>query len=196
MAGGSVRCRRLGAAVCLMLLPTTPLRAQTLEIGGSIGTAARGSEGALVGSPWYTSPGVYGNVTWTQRFETTLRVVWVQLGSRDYASLYYVGCESASRDCRPQVAFSIVERSRAPWTFVTASVHYNFRPREVVRPFVGLGVGLSRDSMNVTCEAAAVSCDAIVRDIRLGKRIALVAIRWRSQVLRPRSGVTSSRALS
>jgi hypothetical protein len=166
--------RRLGVASCLWLVLSTPALGQALEIGGSIGTAARGSEGALVRYPWYPSPGVYANVTWTQRLETTLRVVWVQLGSRQGTSGYFNGCESGRRDCRPAVAFYIVERSKAPWMFVTGSAHYYFRPREVVRPFAGLGVGVSRDSMNVTCEAATASCDNVASEFRLGRRVSIL----------------------
>jgi hypothetical protein len=116
--------RCLGVAACLLLVLSTPALGQALEFGGSLGTAARGSEGALVTSPWYPSPGVYASVAWTQRFETTLRVVWVRLGSRQGTSGYYQGCEGGLRDCRPAIAFSIVERSTAPWTFVTGSAHY------------------------------------------------------------------------
>jgi hypothetical protein len=46
--------RRLVVASCLLLVLSTPALGQALEIGGSIGTAARGSEGALVRSPWYS----------------------------------------------------------------------------------------------------------------------------------------------
>lgn len=171
----AVRWRLLGVASWLTLGLSASALGQPLELGGSIGTAARGSEGALVASPWYQGPGVYGNIMWTERFETTLRVVWVQLGSRQGASAYYQGCESGLRDCRPAVAFTIVERSNAPWTFVTGSAHYYFRPREeVLRPFVGLGVGVSRDSTDVTCEPAAASCDTVAGDIRFGRRVSLV----------------------
>ena len=104
--------RQLGLAWCLWLALSTPALGQALELGGSIGTAARGSEGALVRSPWYTSPGVYANIAWTQRLETTIRVVWVQLGSRQSTSGYFNGCQSGRRDCRPAVAYYIVERSR------------------------------------------------------------------------------------
>lgn len=158
-------------ASCVWLVSSAPALGQAVEVGGSIATAARGSEGALIRSPWYPSPGVYANVEWTQRLETTLRAVWVQLGPRQGTNGYFTGCEPGRRDCRSVVAFNIVERSTAPWMFVTGSTHYYFRPREVVRPFVGLGVGVSRDSTNVTCAAAATSCDTVPNELRRGKRV-------------------------
>ena len=106
--------------------------------------------------------------------ETTLRVAWVQLGARQGMSGYFNGCMSGRPDCRPAVAYYIVERSKSPWMFVTGSAHYYFRPREVLRPFLGLGVGVSRDSMHVTCAAVTASCDALASAFRLGRRVSLL----------------------
>lgn len=49
-------------ASCVWLVTSAPALGQAVEVGGSIATAARGSEGALIRSPWYPSPGVYANV--------------------------------------------------------------------------------------------------------------------------------------
>ena len=168
-----VLLRRLSVASCLLLALTTRAQGQALELGGSLGTAARGSESSLVTSPWNPSLGVYASVLWTERLETTFRVAWVQQGSRQSSAGYFVGCESVQPPCRAPLAFSIVERSNAPLTFITGSAQFNFRPREVVRPFVGLGVGVTRNSTHVTCEPVSVSCDEVASDFRLGRRVSV-----------------------
>lgn len=149
--------RGLGLASCLQLALTTPAQGQTLELGGSLGAAARGSESSMVTSPWNPSLGVYASVLWTERLETTARVARVQQGVREGSAGYLAGCESTLPPCRPLLAFSIVERSKTPLTFITGSAQFNFRPRKAVRPFVGLGVEVTRNTTDGTSWGAPPS---------------------------------------
>jgi hypothetical protein len=153
------------------LLVPLSVSGQSLEVGGTVGVGARGSEGSLVRQEALPIGGVYGSVFWTDRFETMVRASWLHLGARRESDLYSTGCLDGGipGSCLTDVAFQIVRRATAPRTFIAGSVLYHFRPNRPVWPFVGAGFGVMRDREHVSCEPAATSCDSLMGgDFRLG----------------------------
>jgi hypothetical protein len=68
------------------------LLAQSVELGGMIGSGARGTENSFARAEAQPMWGAYGSVWWADRFETVFRVAWVDRHDPIGSSTYYFGC--------------------------------------------------------------------------------------------------------
>lgn len=153
---------------CLVVLCAAALHGpesaagQSLEVGGTVGLGARGSESELIRQESHRIAGVYGSVFWSGRHEVMFRGAWLDLGSRRAAD-GYGGCTG----CPPGVAFRVIRTSTAPRRFLSASWLYHFRSGHTLRPFVGAGLSVSRDTVQIDCEPVTTDCGSL-RSIRFG----------------------------
>lgn len=153
-----------------LLLASTAI-GQSVELGGSLGVGARGSESRLVSSESIRADGAYASVFLNDQFEVAIRGTWLHLGPRTGASIYYARCPEDRPACVSDVAFRVVDSSSAPRMFLSALGLYHFASPYAVRPFVGGGFGASRDRQNLQCVSVTVSCEtAAPRQIPLGER--------------------------
>jgi hypothetical protein len=87
-------------AICLTVLlssmSATPSIAfgQYVELGGSLGTGARGSDGELVIDEARLTGGFHVSSWWADRFEAGFRLVWVDLPSINARTGYGFDCAS------------------------------------------------------------------------------------------------------
>lgn len=148
------RCCVLLCAVALCT--PAPAECQSVELGGTLGVGARGSESELVRQEARPIVGVYGSVNWSDRFEVMLRGAWLELGSRTAAE-GHGGCTG----CPPGVAYEVIRSSTGPRRFVSGSWLYHFRSGRTLRPFAGVGISVSRDSEQVSCKPVTVDCGSL-----------------------------------
>lgn len=155
-------------ALLLALSVPRPAAAQAFEVGGSLGVGARGSESELARQEALPVAGVHGSVLLGDRFETMVRVAWLDLNDPG-GTTYYADCRPEfPRSCDPSVAVGVRSRLTAPRTFINGNALYHFRRGKPVRPFAGAGFGVMRDQEQVTCELAG--CDAYLPGFRASTR--------------------------
>jgi opacity protein-like surface antigen len=120
------------AALCTSLA-TTPLSAQTVEAGGTIAGSCTGSDGSFCDESGLLTGGLFASVWIADLLEVGGRTAWLR--------------RADVRFDRP-VSGSIVDRGRF---MAQADAIWHFRQGKLLRPFVGLGLGGSRDRRTVTC---------------------------------------------
>ena len=137
----------------------SPVYAQEIELGGTIGFGARGSESAAARLDKARSlVGAYGSIWWSDRFETAVRAAWfyeedVTRGSRHSPNL-------------AQGPLLVLETRHGVRRIVGVDARYYYRQEPLLRPYFGGGVAVIRDQLTSFCEFDG--CDAVVPDVPLG----------------------------
>lgn len=161
--------RRLVLLTGLFACATSSLFAQSIEVGGTLGLGARGSEGSLVRSEARLIGGAHVGAWWADRVETAVRVAWLDLPRESGIDTYYTGCQvdlDIGR-CRPTGSVRIVRQASAR-RFVAGQALYHFQRGRPVRPYAGVGIGLMLDRERLTCEVAG--CERLLPGLPLGTR--------------------------
>jgi hypothetical protein len=150
-------------------LLSSPASAQTVEVGGTLGTGIKGREGSF-GTPARAMGAVHGSLWLADRLETGLRIAWLDRTSRRWAATYYYGCSGVlvGGHCLPSGSFRVVSDSTSPRTFVDLQVLYHFRAGKRVRPFAGVAIGQWYEKESVRCEVPG--CELLQPGLRLGDR--------------------------
>ena len=142
-------------------------RGQSLEVGGTIASACRGSEGSLCGAGWLVLSGAY--LSWMAQDRVEIGIQVANAGKRSYD--YNFARDDYSRSfltvpnppAHVEVAF--LDRSR---TFLLSRFIYHFMPGERVRPLLGAEVGGLIDKQNIVCQPSG--CEALL-PILVGHRV-------------------------
>ncbi|MCC7124350.1 MAG: hypothetical protein IT178_05845 [Acidobacteria bacterium] len=147
----NLRCALLLSG--LVCAAASNVYAQALEIGASVGTSCKGSDGSFCSDTHSAlrTMGPYAAVWFVDQLQIGGRGAWLRQPDLDGVLF------------PEQFAFAITERRRM---IAEAEVTWHFRPGKRVRPYLGGGLGGYRDRELVTCEP--VGCEA--RLTRIGRR--------------------------
>ena len=174
--------------VILSLVGSPCAWAQQLEIGGTAGVGARGSEAALVRTEAHVITGVRVSGWWLSRVETGLRVAWLALPTPIRGVTYFYGCEIGTGGrCEPTGSLRVLFERTSPRTFLSGHLLYHFRHGQQWRPFAGVAFGGMRDTEFRRCEVAG--CQELLPGLQpvLGSRTA-----WNTDPLSPVAGVSTT----
>jgi hypothetical protein len=131
-----IRSRLAVAAIAIVLITSagaTRLSAQTVEVGATLAGSCTGSDGSFCDESDLLTTGLFGSVWFGDLFEVGGRVAGLARGDVQFD--------------RP-VSGSITDRARF---LVQGDAVWHFRQGQVLRPFVGFGIGGFRDRRTVTC---------------------------------------------
>ena len=128
-------------AAWLMLLSSSSLTAQVVEVGGSLGVACAGTDGSGCNDNGLVTGGPYGSVLFGDRLEVGGRMVYLTLDDRNGFTVYPVALEFVETDRRR--------------LYVQGLATYHFRPGTRVRPMLGAGLGAARRSQTIQCQDGA-----------------------------------------
>ena len=174
--------------VILCLVGSPRAWAQQLEIGGTAGVGARGSESAPVRTEAHVITGVHVSGWWLSRVETGLRVAWLKLPTRIGGATYYYGCEIGTGGrCQPTGSLQVLFERTSPRTFVGGQILYHFRHGKQWRPFAGVAFGGIRDTEFRRCEVAGCQEQLPGLQSALGSRT-----EWHADPLSPAAGVSTT----
>jgi hypothetical protein len=132
---------RLATLVAAVILSaTTNLSGQTIEVGGSIATSCKGSDGSFCNDTHsgLRTAGPYASVWFGDRVEVSGRVVWLRQPDLQGRTFVIEPLE-----------FAITDRRRS---ITQGEVIWHFRQGKRARPLLGIGFGRYRDTESVMCQ--------------------------------------------
>lgn len=157
---------RAFVTACLVTIPTLTGRAahgQAVEIGAMAGRACQGSEASLCGSFEHVMWSGYVSAWLTEHLEAHARVG--RVGLPEFSTEFTLPPESPLGSVSTRVS----DRARTLWS--GQAIYHAGRGR--VRPYVGAGAGVVRESYSSSC--APAGCESFLAS-QSGRRRAVGAI--------------------
>ncbi len=140
---------------------------QSIELGGSLGTGARGTESKLVRQEARLTRGFHVSAWWADRFETAFRVVWLDSAVDQFRNILRLRLRCPAERCVPGV-LRIESHRLGDRRFAAGQAVYHFRSGHQLRPYLGLGIGTIQDHERVSC--VTPGCEALLPGLQLGER--------------------------
>lgn len=151
---------KLVAAGALILGAPDGTQAQAVETGFVVGAGQHG-EGADVRS----LIGVEAAVEWNERWLTAIQTTRFTPSNRVGITTYYLG---SLRDLHP---VHLLTR-QDPRLTISVLTLYHYRSQHRIRPFIGGGIAVIRDTEHITCQIEG--CEQSLPRVSLGRQTASI----------------------
>jgi hypothetical protein len=145
----------LVVVLAFLVLRPMPVRAQGVELGAGLAVSCEPFESSLCHRQWGTASAVYGN--WWISDGVALELRGARLHGPQ-SRIIAVGEEIAPRSTF-YTSYLLQSERR---TLVQASLVWQFRNTQVVRPFVGVGPGVLWWKGDSSCPRSLIGCERVL----------------------------------
>ena len=136
----------------------SPVYAQEIELGGTIGSGAPGSEGAAAElDEQRRGVGAYGSIWWSEDLETVVRVAW----------LHEHGVTTNPYPGPPTPESVYLDTHHGGRQLIGVGGRFYYRQDPLVRPYLGGGISVVRKRLTTFC--VTPGCEAVAPDAPLGR---------------------------